>query len=66
MDRIQAKLDLVAEHPLIGRARPEIADSMRSVGLGNYVLFYRPDPEGIVLVRVLSRYMDLDEAVFDL
>lgn len=66
LDRIQAKLDLVAERPLIGRERPELAEAMRSVGLGNYVLFYRPEPEGIVLVRVLSRYVDLDEAEFDL
>jgi toxin ParE1/3/4 len=65
LDRIQAKLELVAERPHLGRERPELADHLRSVVLGNYVLFYRPVAEGIALVRVLSRYVDLEVAEFE-
>ena len=58
LDRIQAKLDLVAQRPLIGRGRPGLADDLRSVTVGNAVLFSRPIPDGIALVRVVSRYRD--------
>lgn len=60
VDQIQAKLVLVANRPLIGRARPELADALRSIAVGNYVLFYQPTPTGIDLVRIRSRYLDLD------
>lgn len=65
LDRIAAKLDLVAQRPLMGRARPELGESLRSVIAGNVVLFYRPHSGGIALVRVLSRYRDLDSAEFE-
>lgn len=65
LDRIEAKLHLVAQHPLMGRGRPELAEGLRSVTLGNSVLFYRPIPDGIALVRVLSRYRDLDTTEFE-
>lgn len=65
LDRIGARLDLVAQRPLMGRGRPELAEDLRSVTVGNSVLFYRLVPDGIALVRVLSRYLDLDSAEFD-
>ncbi|MCJ2013228.1 type II toxin-antitoxin system RelE/ParE family toxin [Methylobacterium sp. J-076] len=65
LDRIEAKLELVADRPRLGREMPELAEDLRSVTVGNYVLFYRPVPDGIALVRVLSRYVDLDHAEFD-
>lgn len=65
LDRIAAKLDLVAQHPLMGRARPELAEDLRSVTVGNSVLFYRPLQDGVALVRALSRYRDLDAAEFE-
>ncbi len=64
LDRIQAKLDLVAQRPLIGRGRPGLADDLRSVTVGNAVIFSRPIPDGIALVRVVSRYRDLETAEF--
>lgn len=65
LDRIAAKLDLVAQRPLMGRARPELGESMRSVIAGNVVLFYWPHSDGIALVRALSRYRDLHSAEFE-
>ncbi|SFL54447.1 type II toxin-antitoxin system RelE/ParE family toxin [Methylobacterium pseudosasicola] len=64
VDQIQAKLVLVADRPLIGRARPELAEALRSIAVGNYVLFYQPTPAGIDLVRIRSRYLDLDASDF--
>ena len=64
LDRIGSKLRLLAERPLIGRDRSELADAIRSFSVDNYVLFYRVGDEGIELVRVRSRYLDLNPADF--
>jgi toxin ParE1/3/4 len=47
------------DNPLAGRARPELAENVRSFPVGNYVIFYRPLQDGIEIVRVLSGYRDL-------
>jgi len=58
LDRIERALANLAENPMIGRARPELAPDLRSFPVGNYVLFYRPMPDGIDLIRVRSGYLD--------
>ena len=50
--------------PLAGRARPELLDELRSFPSGNYVVFYLPRPDGVEVVRVLSAFLDLDQAEF--
>ena len=50
---IHNKLQLLAEFPGLGRPREELARSLRSFPIGNYVLFYRPIEPGIQLIRVL-------------
>ena len=54
IDSIAESASRLAEHPLMGRARPELAAALRSFPEGRYVLFYRPVPTGIELVRVLQ------------
>jgi toxin ParE1/3/4 len=58
LDRIELALANLAENPMIGRARPELVPDLRSFPVGNYVLFYRPMPDGIDLIRVRSGYLD--------
>jgi len=55
---LDAKLRLLADNPMLGRARPEIAPDLRSFAVGNYVIFYEPKPDGILLVRVLHGARD--------
>ena len=50
---INDKLQLLAEFPGLGRPREELARSLRSFPIGNYVVFYRPIEPGIQLIRVL-------------
>lgn len=59
LDRIDAKCELLATHREGGRARPEIREGLRSFPVGNYILFYRPEPGGIELVRVLHGARDM-------
>ena len=59
LDRIEAALFDLAQRPMMGRARPEIAPDLRSFVVGNYVLFYRPLPDGILLVAVFHGSRDI-------
>lgn len=64
LDKLVAKSAMLASNPELGRARPEIHDGLRSVPVGNYILFYRPEPGGIELTRVLHGARDIDALLF--
>ena len=59
LDRFESVLRTLRDNPQLGRARPELADALRSMAVGRYILFYRPVSNGIELVRVRSGYMDI-------
>ena len=59
IDRFDETLQMLAENPLAGRAREELAPKTRSFPVGNYILFYRPAEHGIELIRVLHWARDL-------
>lgn len=42
LDRIEAALIMLAENPLAGRARPELAAARRSVPASNDLISYQP------------------------
>jgi toxin ParE1/3/4 len=53
LDKIQAKLEMLARQPLIGESRDDLGRNVREAPIGNYVIFYRPIPDGVEVVRVL-------------
>lgn len=59
LDQLHLKLALLAYSPGIGRPRDRLLLGLRSFPVGNYLLFYRPIPDGIELVRVLHGARDL-------
>ncbi|NKE73677.1 type II toxin-antitoxin system RelE/ParE family toxin [Candidatus Manganitrophus noduliformans] len=56
---IEAKFNMLAEQPMMGRLRDELAPKLRSFPVGRYVIFYEVIPKGIVVVRVLHAAMDV-------
>lgn len=62
VDQIDATFELLATQPLMGRARPELADDLRSHPFRRYVIFYLPLKDGIDVVRVLHSARDVDTA----
>jgi toxin ParE1/3/4 len=42
VDTIDAKLRLLSEFPGLGMQRDELAAGLRSLPVGNYLIFYRP------------------------
>ena len=64
IDRIHQKCQMLAEQPGMGPKREELASGLRSLRMGNYLIFYRTVSDGVEVVRVLSGYRDLD-TLFD-
>ncbi len=59
--------EFLADHPMIGRARPEFGHpdlrSWRVQGFRNYLIFYRPDSGRVQVWRVLHGSRDLHQIV---
>ena len=64
LDRVSDIARKLAAHPEAGRSRRELLVGLRSFVIGNYVLFYLSSPSQLTIVRILSRYLDIDEDDF--
>jgi toxin ParE1/3/4 len=53
LDQIDALSRLLAEEPLLGQEWPELGAGVRFFVIGTYVIFYRPRPDGVLMLRVL-------------
>ncbi len=60
-DRYLAKLeygfDLLAKNPSIGRSCDSIRAGLQRFEIGRHVVFYIPEPGGVLVVRVLHQRM---------
>ena len=65
-ERLSAKIDsqseLLRTNPFMGRARDELAPDVRSVVVGDYILFYRVSDTEVEIVRFLHGSRDLPAA----
>lgn len=59
LNRIDATRRLPAQQPELGTLREDLALKLRFFPVGNYLIFYRPIPEGIEVIRVLHGGRDL-------
>ncbi len=51
---------MLADFPGIGRDRSEFSPGLRSLPVGNYVIYYRRAEDGIQVMRVLHGAMDAE------
>src|SRR5512134_2333378 len=65
VERLRTKARQLAETPGIGRIREDLRPHLFSFPVGQYLLFYREQPGGIVLVRVIHGSRDLP-AIFSI
>lgn len=59
IDTLDEKIRLLADNPLMGPARPDIARELRYHPVGNHLLLYRVIQGGIEIVRVVHGARDL-------
>ena len=65
LDSIQATASLLDTQPNMGRARPELSDGLRSFPTRTpYIIFYLPNDDGLLVVRVLHHARDIDADYF--
>ena len=53
-----SKIRTLASVPEMGRKRDELSPGLRSFAVGNYVIIYRRNQDGIEIVRVLHGARD--------
>lgn len=59
IDQIQRRFSMLAEFPLMGEIQPLLADgTYRRFVDGNYVIYYRPQKDAILIVRILHGSRD--------
>jgi toxin ParE1/3/4 len=58
--RIGGVFKMLVQSPLAGRERAGLRSNLRSLPLGNYIVFYRALPDGVEIVRVMSGRQDFD------
>jgi toxin ParE1/3/4 len=63
LDKIEERCQELAQFPHMGISREELMLTLRSLPLGNYLIFYLPIEDGIEVVRVLPAMRDVD-AIF--
>ena len=65
LDAIEKEANTLLLQPLMGRARPELADGVRSWPSSTpYILFYLADDDGITMLRVLHHARDVRQVTF--
>lgn len=65
LDKIEQEADGLSSRPLMGRARPELGTEVRAWPTSTpYILFYRADDLGIVVLRVFHHARDVQRIAF--
>jgi toxin ParE1/3/4 len=59
IDGIEARCQALADMPGMGRGREELAPNLRSSHVGKYIIFYRPEDQGIEVIRVIHGHRDI-------
>jgi len=55
--KLEEGFDLLAQNPGIGRPCDSLRTGLRRFEVGRHVVFYLPEPEGVLVVRVLHQQM---------
>ena len=59
LDMIEERCQTLAQFPYIGTSRDELLPDLRSLPVGNYLIFYLPISDGIEVVRVMPGMRDI-------
>ncbi|MDD2809237.1 type II toxin-antitoxin system RelE/ParE family toxin [Rhodoferax sp.] len=65
LDTIEQEANVVATQPLMGRTRRDLTDDLRSWPTSTpYILYYKPQADGITIIRVLHHARDVQSSLF--
>lgn len=60
LDDIDHTIEMLSNHPKMGRARDELKKGLRSFPVHRFVIFYYPLKDGVDIVRILHGTRDLE------
>jgi toxin ParE1/3/4 len=63
VDRVEDKCKLLAEFPMSGMPRPDLAAELRSTLVDTLVIIYRPLEDGIRVILVAEGHQDLPSVI---
>ncbi|MEH2216489.1 MAG: type II toxin-antitoxin system RelE/ParE family toxin [Nostoc sp.] len=63
-DDIRKKCKLIADFPSMGKSYTRLVTNLRGFVVDDYIIFYYPSEDGIIVTRVASGYRDL-ESLFE-
>jgi toxin ParE1/3/4 len=61
LERINNRVELLREFPLLGEAQPQFGENTRRIVEGNYLIYYDVLPEAIHVLRVFHGARKLDD-----
>ena len=65
-DKINEVLGLLSQNPMIGKTQNHLrANTRRFTVLGNFLIFYEPQENGILILRLLHSKLDISERLFE-
>jgi len=59
IDAIVRRFDLIADWPMLGRARDDLRPGLRGHPVGSYAIFYRIEGADVVVLRILHGRRDI-------
>jgi toxin ParE1/3/4 len=60
-DRFHLKFRMLTRQPLIGEQCAELRPDLRSFTEGNYIIYYEPTENGVLIVRILHGWRDISQ-----
>ena len=62
LDELDHVMNLIAEHPWMGRERGELQPGLRGFPHGSFVIFWRVEKTIVEIVRILHQKRDVEKA----
>jgi toxin ParE1/3/4 len=64
-EEVADRIRLLSTQPRIGRPRDDLAPGVRSIVIGQYILFYRASDSEVVVLRILHGSRDIPRVFGD-
>ena len=65
LDRFTRTFELLAKNPQIGQAQDHLRPGLRRFVVGNYLVFFQPCDDGLLIVRVLHAARQIEKEFLD-
>ena len=65
IDRFSAVIGQLVGQPHLGRSVDHLLPGLRSLPVGNYLIFHRPDEDGVFIVRIIHGARHITPELFE-